>query len=114
MSSDKPQASLRILRLCERDSWICWICGGEITLPIDPEAPNAPSRDHVVPRSRMKKLRRPNKELPNNIRLAHRWCNSHRQTRALGALDEAEFIQRLAEAMEEYELEKVVRELLTE
>jgi hypothetical protein len=120
--SNKPQASLRILRLCERDNWICWICGGNITLPIDPVAPNAPSRDHVVPKSRLKKMKLPSKMKDRdfhdfngaNIRLAHRWCNSHRQSKAITALDKAEFVQRLAEAMEEYELEKTTRELLSE
>lgn len=112
------EASLKILRLCHRDNWTCWICRGKITLPIDLESPAAPSRDHVIPRSRLKKMPRLaddaeyHDENRRNIRLAHRWCNSHRQSKTLRDEDRPEYVKRLALAVEEYEEERQARELL--
>lgn len=69
-------------------------------------APNAPSRDHVVPRSRLKNMVVTEAFLGSNIRLAHRFCNSHRGDRAVDPNNRDEYVNRLAEALEEYELER--------
>lgn len=66
-----------------REDFICWICGGEVPLDYEDGAPNAPSRDHIVPRSQFKgKIDELKQEFfENNIKLAHRFCNSERQSR---------------------------------
>jgi 5-methylcytosine-specific restriction endonuclease McrA len=58
------------LAMAERDGWICWLCGDEVS----PYAIGALSAtfDHVVPR----RYRGPTQ--PANLRLAHRRCNSRR------------------------------------
>lgn len=59
----------------DRDQWICQLCLD----PVDPELREtdpwgdwAPSLDHIVPRSQG------GSHDPENLRLAHRWCNSVR------------------------------------
>lgn len=73
-------------------------------------APDAPSRDHVVPRSRLKGMKVDESFYGSNIKLAHRFCNSHRQSRAIRDTDREEYVTRLAEAMEEYDIEQEARE----
>lgn len=50
---------------------------------LHPQAPMSPSKDHVIPRKRIRKRLKKGsiseKELAGNTRPAHRWCNSHRQ-----------------------------------
>jgi 5-methylcytosine-specific restriction endonuclease McrA len=53
------------------DGWVCWICGGDI----DPDCPEWAGRwslDHVLP------LSRGGGNDVENLRPAHRGCNSHR------------------------------------
>ena len=58
--------------LYQRDGWTCQLCTG----PVDPELPPldnwAASLDHIIPRSRG------GDHSDENLRLAHRWCNSVR------------------------------------
>ena len=60
------------LAIYERDDWMCHLCGK----PIDPDAHFndnlAASLDHIIPRS----LGGP--DSPENLRTAHRSCNSRR------------------------------------
>lgn len=58
------------LSLYERDDFVCWLCG-EVTRPgDDPSSDWYPSLDHVLPRSRG------GSDDPENLRCAHRLCNS--------------------------------------
>lgn len=74
---NRPGYNIRIspagrLAIYERDNWTCQIC----TEPVDPlELKNSTwdaTLDHVIPR------RKGGTDDPNNLRLAHRWCNSVR------------------------------------
>lgn len=61
------------LKIYERDDYICWLCGEPVNRDADPQKDDwAPSLDHVVPRSRG------GSHDPENLRTAHRWCNSVR------------------------------------
>jgi len=81
-ASAARQKALRLVRgrqkvgrwreICERDGWVCWICGG----PIDP-AFTSPQRfagtvDHVLP------LSCGGSDQDFNLRAAHFGCNSRR------------------------------------
>ncbi len=63
------------LALADRDGPACWLCGNDV----DPAAPRgsreAGSVDHVVPRARG------GGNEDDNLRLAHRVCNSRRGSR---------------------------------
>lgn len=63
---------MNLQQLGDRDGWVCWICDNDV----DPRAPvgsaNAASIDHVVPRALG------GTSEPDNLRLAHRKCNSTR------------------------------------
>lgn len=62
----------RRLALYERDGWTCQLCSG----PVDPSLHYtddwSASLDHIIPRSRG------GSHDEDNLRLAHRWCNSVR------------------------------------
>jgi 5-methylcytosine-specific restriction endonuclease McrA len=61
-----------VLRIAERDGWMCWLCG----LPVDPESPQhadeSASLDHVEP------LSQGGSNSIHNLRIAHRACNTLR------------------------------------
>jgi 5-methylcytosine-specific restriction endonuclease McrA len=57
----------------ERDNGTCWLCLSPVEQHHHPNADQAPSLDHVVPRSRG------GSHDIDNLRLAHRICNSIRQ-----------------------------------
>lgn len=68
-----PLISLRHserLALYARDGWTCWLCGDGVdrTL-IGTYSEWRPSLDHVIPRSRG------GSDAPENLHLAHWWCN---------------------------------------
>lgn len=71
-----------MLGLLIREDFKCWICGGEIPLDYELGAPNAPSKDHFIPRSVFKSnlSELTDDFFSNNIRLAHRHCNSERKS----------------------------------
>lgn len=58
-------------RICERDGWVCWICG-EAIFPWVKELSRRPSCDHVVP------LVCGGSDEDENLRPAHFGCNSRR------------------------------------
>lgn len=62
----------RRLKIYERDGWTCQLC----TEPVDPSLHHsdqwAATLDHIVPRSQG------GDDSDENLRLAHRWCNSVR------------------------------------
>lgn len=62
--------TITLPRLYERDNGVCWICGGLCDYDADPNDNNYPSIDHVIP------IARGGKDEWENIRLAHRLCNS--------------------------------------
>lgn len=59
----------------ERDAWMCHLCGEATEPDGDKWGDWFPSVDHVVPRSMG------GTEEPENLRTAHRWCNSVRGVR---------------------------------
>jgi hypothetical protein len=63
---------MNVQQIGDRDGWVCWICENDV----DPKAivgsANAASTDHVVPKA----LGGTNES--DNLRLAHRKCNSNR------------------------------------
>ncbi|MFC7330808.1 MULTISPECIES: HNH endonuclease [Nocardiopsidaceae] len=62
------------LAIYERDGWICQLCSE----PVDPDLPYldnwAASLDHIVCQAWTDEP----DHSPENLRLAHRWCNSVR------------------------------------
>jgi 5-methylcytosine-specific restriction endonuclease McrA len=69
--SQHTARQVRVLR--RRDGDDCWLCGYVIDFTIkDDDDPWHWSRDHFIPRS----LGGPS--TVENMRLAHKWCNSHR------------------------------------
>ena len=60
--------------LYERDGGVCWICGGMCDINADPNSNYYPSVDHIVPQSLG------GKDTLDNVRLAHRICNTVRLT----------------------------------
>ena len=61
--------------LYERDGGVCWICGGMCDINADPNSDLYPSVDHIIPQSLG------GKDTLDNVRLAHRFCNSIRSNR---------------------------------
>lgn len=59
--------------LYERDGGVCWICGGMCDINADPNSNLYPSVDHIIPQSMG------GMDTLDNVRLAHRICNSLRQ-----------------------------------
>lgn len=56
----------------QRDAWTCRICGGQVDLHAEPNTPEAPTLDHLVPFSDGGEF------TVENLRLAHRLCNQQR------------------------------------
>lgn len=66
-------ASITVRALFERDGGICWLCGKPCDINADTNANEYPSIDHVVPISHC------GLDKWDNVKLAHRICNSLRQ-----------------------------------
>ena len=62
--------TITLRKLYERDNGVCWLCGKQCDYDADSNSNNYPSIDHVIP------IARGGKDEWNNIRLAHRLCNS--------------------------------------
>lgn len=62
----------RRLAIYERDGWACQICHEPVDRAAEPTGAWFPSLDHITPRSLG------GGDDDNNLRLAHRWCNSVR------------------------------------
>lgn len=63
---------ITVQSLYRRDNGICWICGGKCDITADGNDNNYPSVDHIIPVSLG------GKDEWDNVRLAHRICNSLR------------------------------------
>lgn len=96
-----------MVSLLLRENFTCWLCGGEVPLDYIEGEPSAPSRDHVVPRSVFKKdYDRLNIEFfRTNIKLAHRYCNSERQSREIDELDPERLRRGLNQAQRKWDVE---------
>lgn len=96
-----------MLALCLKEDFKCWICGEEVPIDYEVGSPIAPSKDHVVPRSKFKK--NPSEYtltfFRNNIRLAHRHCNSERQSRQVDEKDAESYADGLAKAQTKWDTE---------
>ena len=62
----------------ERDGWTCWLCDQAVDSVLEPNDRMAATLDHVLPRSLTLFI----DDSPENLRLAHRACNSARGARA--------------------------------
>lgn len=60
------------LAIYERDGWRCQLCGEQVDINAAANSAWSPTLDHITPRSRG------GSDDPENLRLAHRWCNSVR------------------------------------
>lgn len=58
----------------DRDGWVCQICFEPVDPALDASDQWAATLDHIVPRS----YTLIPDDSPENLRLAHRWCNSVR------------------------------------
>ena len=65
-------SSVRVAFIRVRDGENCGICGLPVLFDVPPLHPAFASVDHVEPRARG------GKNCPDNLRLAHRWCNMKR------------------------------------
>lgn len=66
------------LAIYERDGWVCQICHRDVEPTLHPNHTFAATLDHITPRS----LTLFPDDSPENLRLAHRACNSARGVRA--------------------------------
>lgn len=62
------------LAIYERDSWMCQLCGDPVDSTLNPSDAWAATLDHIVCQSWTDEP----DHSPENLRLAHRWCNSIR------------------------------------
>lgn len=69
--------TISIASLCERDDWRCHICGCKIEKNKRKDASMGPSIDHVIP------LSKGGSHTWQNVRIAHRSCNSRKGNRPL-------------------------------
>ena len=65
------------LRIYERDNWICQLCSKPVDLSVHHLRASAPTLDHIEPRS----VALIPDDRPENLRTAHRGCNSARGNR---------------------------------
>lgn len=74
----------RLIKLLRRDGFNCHICKKPLNLRAEYNAWDQPSLDHIIPRSEggSHKL--------ENLKLAHRMCNSVRGSRPLDSLESLE------------------------
>lgn len=66
-----------LFRLWLTDRGCCHLCGGAVPLTVEERDPRSPSADHIVARVDG------GTRNGDNLRLAHRWCNSRRNHRDL-------------------------------
>ena len=67
--------TISLKKLYERDNGVCWLCGGRCNYSKDSNDPDYPTIDHVIP------IAKGGKDTWENIRLAHRRCNSLKSDR---------------------------------
>jgi 5-methylcytosine-specific restriction endonuclease McrA len=68
-------AALSIDQLGERDGWRCHLCRRRVSRTMRSPHPRSASFDHLIPVSHG------GTDAPENLRLAHRGCNSRRGNR---------------------------------
>jgi len=59
-------------RICDRDGWVCWLCGDPIDQALLPPHQKSGSADHVVA------LAKGGSDDDENLRAAHLGCNCRR------------------------------------
>ena len=69
----RVSASVRAA-IYERDGWVCQLCSDAVDPDLEPHDIWAATLDHIVCRSWTEEP----DDSPENLRLAHRWCNSVR------------------------------------
>lgn len=63
--------------VAERDMYMCQLCFDPVDMSVRSPHPDSPSVDHIVP------LSAGGNDTPDNVQLAHRWCNTSKGTRIL-------------------------------
>jgi 5-methylcytosine-specific restriction endonuclease McrA len=81
-----------VFRLWLRERARCHLCGGNVPLNIPERDPRAASRDHLVPYTLG------GRRTPENIRLAHRFCNSRRNHRDVDDMAPETYVALLEKA----------------
>ena len=79
-SKDWIDPKVRV-EIYERDGWVCHLCDEPVDRVADFNDDFAPSLDHLLPRSRG------GSDEPENLKTAHRLCNSIRQDDELDVLE---------------------------
>lgn len=75
MCKQQSRFSMSATELAARDGTDCRICGTVVDMSAAPKAYLAPSVDHIIPRSLG------GSDDPENLQLAHLWCNQVKQKR---------------------------------
>lgn len=70
-------STITLEKLFVRDKGICWICGGKCDKDVDSNDNMYPSVDHVIP------ISRGGKDSWDNVKLAHRLCNTLKGAKVL-------------------------------
>lgn len=83
---------------------MCWLCHQSVPINYDEQSPISPSRDHVVPKSKLKRRNAPQGDFANNKKLAHKWCNEHRGNKS--PKEPEHYVEGLIDAQLEYEVLK--------
>ncbi len=91
-----------IRRIGERDNWMCWLCGLAVAPDLSPSSRIGPTLDHVLPRSRG------GADHPDNLRLAHAYCNHQRRNR-VSNINGRRFARELAERVRAYQRKRRYR-----
>ena len=73
-ANGKPDFSINLQLLCERDHGICAICGKPVNMETDACNNEYGSIDHIIP------LAKGGTHTWDNVQLAHRVCNSKKGT----------------------------------
>lgn len=72
-----PSEPYTTAAVAERDMFMCQLCFDPVDLTLTSPHPDSPSIDHVVP------LAAGGSDTPDNVQLAHRWCNTSKGTRLM-------------------------------
>ena len=76
-NSEAKGEFISIMVLCEKDEWICRICGNPVEKNKIKDRKEGPSIDHIVP------LSKGGSHTWKNVQLAHRSCNFSKRSKVL-------------------------------
>lgn len=79
ISRTSESSSITLNKLFKRDKGICWLCGKPCDYGLDGNDDLYPSIDHVIP------IAKGGKDCWENVKLAHRKCNSLKRDRIIAS-----------------------------